>query len=202
MTERPHRHSVYDAAMGAFGLTETHAVLDAYDFGAYRTVVDVGGGSGMFLGALLNRYPEVRGTLYDLPAVADRARSAFAPESGLDGRFRVEGGDFFASIPSGADVYVMQHIIHDWQDPEAETILRNCRAAMTRGSRVLLVEIVIPPADAPSFGKWLDLMMLLVNGRERTEEEYRRLFSAAGLQLTRLIPTDSEVSIIEGVPAG
>lgn len=201
MTERPHRHSVYDAAMGAFGLTETQAVLDAYDFGAYRTVVDVGGGSGVFLTALLSRYPEVRGTLFDLPAVADRARAAAPPESGLNGRLRVEGGDFFASVPPGADVYVMQHIIHDWQDPEAETILRNCWSAMTPGSRVLLVEIVIPPADTPSFGKWLDLMMLLVNGRERTEEEYRRLFSAAGLQLTGVIPTDSDVSIIEGVQA-
>ena len=99
MTERPHRHSVYDAAMGAFGLTETQAVLDAYDFGAYRTVVDVGGGSGVFLTALLSRYPEV-GDAFDLPAVADRARQAAPAGVGSEWALRVEGR-FLRVGPSG-----------------------------------------------------------------------------------------------------
>jgi len=201
MTEHPHRHGIYDAAMGGFGVAETEAMLDVYDFSAFRTVVDVGGGSGLLIKAILNRFPSVCGILFDLPAVADRTRSALSADSGLSRRLRIEGGDFFASVPAGADVYVMQHIIHDWQDREAIAILRNCRSAMKAGSRILLIEMVIPPANKPSFGKWLDLMMLLVDGRERTEEEYHRLFSAADLKLNRIIPTASEVSVIEGIRA-
>jgi hypothetical protein len=114
-------------------------------------------------------------------------------------RCRFEGGDFFSSVPAGADAYIMQHVIHDWADSEAIAILRNCREAMNRDGRVFLAELVIPPGNDPFFGKWLDLMMLLVGGRERTEGEYRQLFSAAGLKLNRVIPTASEISIVEGV---
>jgi len=200
MLDHPMRHGIYDAAMGEFGRVETQEMLEAYDFSAFQTVVDVGGGSGMLLEAMLKRHPEIRGTLFDLPAVVERARS-FISGSGLDGRFRTEGGDFFSSVPAGADAYILQHVIHDWEDGEAITILRNCREAMRSDSRVLLVEMVIPAGNGPFFGKWLDLMMLLVGGRERNEEEYRQLFSAAGLKLNRVIPTASEVSIIEGIRA-
>ena len=198
MTEHPERHSIYDLAMGAFGKEETDPVLDAYDFSTFRTVVDVGGGSGVLLTAILNRHPAVNGILFDLPAVADRARSSFSG-LGFDGRVRIEGGDFFSSVPAGADGYVLQHIIHDWEDREAIAILRNCRDAMNSDGRVLVVETVIPSANEPCFAKWLDLMMLLVDGKERTREEYNHLFSAAGLKLNRVIPTSSEVSIIEGI---
>jgi len=198
MTEHPHRHSIYDSAMGAFGRAETEPILEAYDFAKFRTVVDVGGGSGVLLTAILQRHPVVHGILFDLPSVADRARSKIS-SPGLTSRFQVEGGDFFSSIPAGAGAYVMQHVIHDWQDREAVAILSNCRDAMDSDGRVLVVETVIPTMNAPCFGKWLDLMMLLVGGRERTEEEYRRLFRAAGLRVKRVIPTASEVSIVEGV---
>jgi hypothetical protein len=119
----------------------------------------------------------------------------------LSGRCRIEGGDFFSSVPAGADAYVMRHIIHDWQDPEATTILRNCREAMNPEGRILVVENVIPRGNEPCFGKWLDLMMLLVSGRERTQDEYAQLFNAAGLTLNRVVSTASEISIIEGVRA-
>ncbi len=198
MLEHPRRHGIYDTAMGRFGQAEAEAMLDAYDFSGVRTVVDVGGGSGMLLEAMLKRHPEIKGILFDLPAVVERARS-FISDSGLSDRCRIEGGDFFSSVPAGADAYILQHIIHDWEDQDAITILRNCREAMRSDSRVLLVELVIPPGNGPFFGKWLDLMMLLVGGRERTEEEYRRLFSAAGLKLTRVVSTASEVSIVEGL---
>ncbi len=198
MLEHPMRHGIYDTAMGRFGQGEAEAMLDAYDFSGFRTVVDVGGGSGMLLEAMLKRHPEIKGILFDLPAVVERARS-FISDSGLSDRCRIEGGDFFSSVPAGADAYILQHIIHDWEDQDAITILRNCREAMRSDSRVLLVELVIPPGNGPFFGKWLDLMMLLVGGRERTEEEYRRLFSAAGLKLTRVVSTASEVSIVEGL---
>lgn len=201
MTENPHRHGVYDAAMGAFGMAETNAMLDAYDFSPFRTLVDVGGGSGLLLTAILKQYPALMGTLFDLPAVAERTRSTISSNSGLSGRIQFQGGSFFESVPAGADAYIMQHIIHDWQDPEAIAILQKCRLAMNPDGRVLVAEIVIPPGGEPSFGKWLDLMMLLVNGRERTEEEYERLFDAAGLRLDRVVPTASGVSVIEGVRA-
>jgi hypothetical protein len=200
MTEHPDRHSIYDSAMGNFGKEESKSVLDAYDFSSFRIVVDVGGGSGMFLTAMLNHYPALHGVLFDLPDVADRARSSILG-SKLSGHCRIEGGDFLTSVPADADAYVMQHIIHDWQDDEAIAILRNCREAMNVDGRILVIEMVIPPANEPFFGKWLDLMMLLIGGRERTQEEYSRLFWAAGLKLNRVIPTASEVSILEGIRA-
>ncbi len=199
MVEHPERHSIYDSAMGGYGQAEGEAMLNAFDFSEFRTVMDVGGGSGMLLTAILNRYPDLKGILFDLPPVVDRARSAIS-DAGLSSRCRMEGGNFLSAIPGGADAYIMQHIIHDWEDDDAITILRHCREAMSFKGRILLVETVIPNGNEPCFGKWLDLMMLLVGGRERTEEEYGRLFSAAGLTLHRVIPTAMEVSIIEGLP--
>jgi len=199
MTEHPERHAIYDAAMMVHGIAETEPMLDAYDFSAFRTVVDVGGGNGRMLAAILNRHPAVEGILFDLPAVADRSR-AIISELGLSKRCRIVGGDFFTSVPA-ADAYVLRHIIHDWDDAEAVSILRNCRDAMNPDGRILLVETVIPPLDQPCFGKWLDLMMLIVGGRERTEEQYGRLFSQAGLRVSRIVPTAHEVSIVEGVRA-
>jgi ubiquinone/menaquinone biosynthesis C-methylase UbiE len=161
-------------------------------------VVDVGGGNGQNLTAILKRHPSLHGILFDLPAVVERARARIEA-LGLSDRCRIQGGDFFSAVPPGADAYVLRHIIHDWQDKEAIAILRNCRLAANPGGKVLVVETVIPPGNEPSFGKWLDLMMLLVDGRQRTEADYNRLFSGAGLKLNRIVPTAAGVSIIEGV---
>jgi len=199
MTEHPDRHSIYDTAMMVHGIAETEPMLDAYDFSAFGTVVDVGGGNGRMLAAILERHPSIEGILFDLPAVAERSRSIIS-DLGLSDRCRVVGGDFFSSVPA-ADAYVLRHVIHDWDDQEAVTILRNCRDAMNPGGRILLVETVIPSLNEPCFGKWLDLMMLIVGGRERTQEQYRRLFRQAGLTLSRIVPTAHEVSVIEGVRA-
>ncbi len=198
MMEHPDRHSFYDQAMGTFGREETSPVLDAYNFGTFRTVVDLGGGRGVLLASILKRYPAVRGILFDLPAVAERARDLIAGMD-LSDRCRTEGGNFFTAVPSGADAYLMQHVIHDWQDTEAIAILRNCRQAMAPGGRILLIEMIIPPGNEPSFGKWLDLMMLLVGGKERTQEQYQLLLSKAGLHLNRIIPTTAEISIVEAM---
>ena len=200
MTEHPDRHAIYDTAMMVHGIAETEPMLDAYDFSVFGTVVDVGGGNGRMLAAILGRNPDVEGILFDLPAVVERSR-AIISGLGLSDRCRIVGGDFFTSLPA-ADAYVLRHIIHDWDDKDAATILRNCRDAMNPGGRILLVETVIPPLDEPCFGKWLDLMMLIVGGRERTAEQYERLFHQAGLKLNRIVPTAHEVSIIEGVRAG
>ena len=199
MTEHPERHAIYDAAMMVHGIAETEPMLNAYDFSAFGTVADVGGGNGRMLAAILQRHAAVRGILFDLPPVAQRAQPGLA-ELGLADRCQVVGGDFFVSVPA-ADAYVLRHVIHDWSDDNAVKILRNCRTAMNRGGRVLLVETVIPPLNEPCFGKWLDLMMLIVEGRERTREQYEQLFAQAGLKLNRIVPTAHEVSIIEGVHA-
>ncbi len=197
MTEHPERHSIYDAAMMVHGIAETEPMLDAYDFSDFRTVVDIGGGHGRMLADILNRYPAMEGILFDLPAVVDRSRTIISG-LGLSERCQIVGGDFFTSVPT-ADAYIMRHIIHDWDDNEAVSILRNCRQAMNPEGRILVVETVIPPLNEPCFGKWLDLMMLIVGGRERTEEQYRQLFSQAGLKLNRIVSTTHEISIIEAV---
>ncbi len=199
MTGHPDRHSLYDAAMTWVHGAETEPMLDAYDFSRFRTVVDIGGGNGLALAGILKRYPTVRGILLELPGVAERARSAVS-EMGLSDRLAIAGSDFFSAVPV-ADGYVMRHVIHDWRDDEAATILRNCREAMEPDGRVLLVETVIPPGNGPCFGKWLDLMMLVIGGRERTEKQYRQLLSRAGLKLNRVVPTTHEVSVIEAVRA-
>ncbi len=193
----PDRWRIFDAAMTGVHDAETIPVLDAYDFSSFGTIVDVGGGNGLALAALLCRHPETRGILFDLPDVARRAREV-VDGCGLSDRCTVEGGDFFVSVPPSADAYLLRHVLHDWDDPEAVSILDRCRKAMRPGGRVLVVETVIPPGNGPCFAKWLDLMMLVVGGRERTREQYADLFRSAGLRLARVVPTARDVSILEG----
>jgi SAM-dependent methyltransferase len=198
MSSNPDRWWIYDDAMTGIHDSETVPVLDAYDFATFRTIVDIGGGNGLALAAILRRHPMARGVLFDLPSVAERARKVVGNFEVSD-RLHFVGGDFFVSIPASGDAYLLRHVIHDWDDGEAIAILRNCRDAMRPGGRVLVVETVIPSGNEPCFGKWLDLMMLVIGGRERTKEQYGQLFSAAGLRLTRVVPTAHEVSVIEGV---
>jgi len=197
MTRHPERHRIYDRAMNGVHGGETGPMLDAYDFSRFGSIVDVGGGNGAMLAAILQRHPDLQGVLFDMPEVAERARRG--PIGSLpSARCRVEGGDFFSEVPAGADAYLLRHVIHDWQDDAAMVILRNCREAMNPNGRILVVEYVIPPGNGLSFGKWLDLMMLLVGGRERTEVEFRGLFAAAGLHLKNVVQTGAGVSLLEG----
>jgi hypothetical protein len=172
------------------------------DLGGARTVVDVGGGQGALLAALLRANPEAQGVLFELPQVAEAGRAALAA-AGLAGRSRVETGDFFEAVPAGGDLYLLQRIVHDWDDEEATRLLRNLRAAMPAHARLLLIEAVVPPGDAPSHAKLLDLnMLVLAGGRERTEAEYRALLAAAGLALRRVLPATAAMSVLEALPAG
>jgi hypothetical protein len=192
---------VFDAAMVGVHGRETAAMSDAYDFSGVTILADVGGGNGSLLTTVLKKHPSLRGMLYDLPGVAERAKANFAA-AGLADRCQVIGGSFFESVPGGADAYLMRHIIHDWDDEKATQILKNIRQAMTDGGRLLVVEGVIAPGNDPAFGKMLDLTMLTIpGGKERTEEEYRKLFEDSGFHLTRIVPTRTEVSVIEGKPA-
>jgi hypothetical protein len=189
---------VFDAAMVGVHGRETAAMTDAYDFSGIGVLADVGGGNGSLLTTVLKKHPAMRGMLYDLPGVSERAK-ANLQAAGLADRCQVIGGSFFESIPAGADAYLMRHIIHDWNDEQATTILRNVHQALGDDGRLLVVEGVIPPGNDPCFGKMLDLTMLtMAGGKERTEQEYRELFSAGGFELTRIVPTQAEVSVIEG----
>jgi hypothetical protein len=201
LSERPEQAKLFDAAMVSIHGPETGAMLAAYDFSAVGTLADIGGGNGSVLSAVLEKHSKMRGILYDLPGVADRARQRVAA-TGLEDRLQVIGGSFFESVPAGADAYFLRHIIHDWNDAECLTILRAIHRAAPPSAKLLVVESVIPPGNEPCFGKLLDLAMLVIpGGKERTESEYRELFHQAGFKLQRIIPTAAEVSILEAVKA-
>ena len=200
MAEHPDEAKIFDAAMSSFSSVVAAAVVAAYDFSSSATVVDIGGGDGTLLTAILKGNPQLRGVLADLPHVAEGAQRRFKTE-GLADRCEIAAGSFFESVPVG-DTYVLKFIIHDWDDQQSVAILRNCRSAMAANGRVLLVEAVIQPGTATSFSKYVDLnMLVMTGGRERTEAEYRALLDSAGLRLTRIIPTYTEMSILEAVQA-
>jgi ubiquinone/menaquinone biosynthesis C-methylase UbiE len=199
LAKHPEQAATFDAAMTGIHGRETLAMIEAYDFSSVHTLVDVGGGNGSLLATVLAQYPAMRGVLFDRPHVIERARASLGGLGMLD-RVRLVAGDFFESVAAGGDVYLMRHIIHDWDDQRALRILRNCRAVLGPMGRLLVIENVIPDDDQPTFGKLLDLnMLLLPGGKERTEAEYRDLFRQAGLRLTRVIPTAADVSVIEAV---
>jgi cyclopropane fatty-acyl-phospholipid synthase-like methyltransferase len=162
--------------------------------------VDVGGGTGYFLAAMLKANPTLRGILLDQPGVANQARSRIATE-GLEDRCQVVGGDFFSSVPQGADGYTIKGVVFNWDDERATKILTNCRKAMNPTGRVLVIESVMTSGNAPSPAKVLDIEMLVGTdgGVARTEAEFRALFARAGLKVSRILSLPSLYSIIEGV---
>jgi hypothetical protein len=193
--------AIFNGAMTAFSAMILPAVLEAYDFSGVHTLVDVAGGHGATLTGILQKYPSMRGILFDLDHVVAGAGPQIAEANCAD-RCEVVSGDFFTAVPEG-DAYVLQHIIHDWDDERATTILRTIHKALTGRpqGRVLLIEGVIEPGNAPDFHKLIDLEMLVVaGGRERSADEYRALFAGAGFELARIVPTKSPVSVIEGRP--
>lgn len=198
LSEHPEQAAIFDEAMVSVHGRESAAFVDAYDLSEIEVVADIGGGNGNLLSTILKRYPRMHGTLFDLPHVVERANSKIEA-AGLSDRLHLVDGDFFASVPSGADAYLLRHIIHDWEDDRAIRILQNIHRAMPADARLLVLESVIPPGNDPSFAKFLDLTMLVVpGGQERTADEYRRLFQSAGFRLTRIVPTTADISVIEG----
>lgn len=194
----PELSEIFNDAMTTFSEMVIPAALDAYDFSGIDTLVDVAGGHGAVLTAILGRYPRMRGVLFDLGHVIAGAGPRIEAH-GLSDRCSTETGDFFTKVTPGADAYIMKHIIHDWDDEKALMILRNIRTAMgaTRG-RVILLESVLPAGNAPDLGKIIDLEMLLMpGGKERTADEFEALFTRAGFELTRIVPTQSPLSVIE-----
>jgi len=197
--EKPEKAKIFDAAMTGIHGRETDSILEAYDFSGIKVLADIGGGNGSNIIGILQKYPEMQGILFDLPHVIERANPNIE-SAGITDRCDLVTGDFFESVPKEADAYLMRHIIHDWDDEKSLTILRNCHAAMPDNGKLLVVESVIPPGNDPFAGKFLDLVMMLIpGGKERTSEEYKTLYEQAGFELTRIVPTNSELSIIEGI---
>src|ERR1700691_1710301 len=194
LASEPDLGRLFDQAMTSVSELTLGPIVAGYDFSGYSTIVDVGGGHGRLLAAILAATPAARGVLYDQPQVVADAPTMLRQHR-IDDRVRIESGSFFESVPAGGDVYVLKLIIHDWPDEQAIKILRTVREAAGPRGTVLLVEQVIPTHDREFLGKWADLEMLLcLAARERTADEYRDLLARAGLRLTRVVQTAAPFS--------
>jgi hypothetical protein len=190
---------IFNRAMTDLSVAAAPAVVEAYDFSEVGTLVDVAGGHGYLLAQVLKANPHIKGTLFDLPQVIAGAGLLLEKE-GVSQRVEQVAGDFFDSVPEGEDAYMMKHIIHDWDDDRSVRLLNNIRAAMPPGGKFLIVETVVPEGNEPHYSKLMDLGMLVMpGGLERTAQEYRALLAESGLELNRIIPTRSSLSIIEAV---
>jgi ubiquinone/menaquinone biosynthesis C-methylase UbiE len=190
----------FNNAMTGFSAMVVAAALDEYDFSwlAGKTLVDIAGGHGKVITEILKKHPDVHGVLFDLEHVVAGAKTRIESQ-GLSARCAVVHGDFFKAVPE-ADAYVMKHIIHDWDDERASLILKNIQRAARPGARVVLFEAVLASGNEPHFAKWIDIeMLVLPGGRERTEQEYRKLFADAGFKVTKILPTKSALNVIEAV---
>ena len=203
--QHPEKAKRFDEAMANLIGVYNGAVLASYPFSTIEKAVDVGGGDGSLLITLLQANPTMKGVLFDLPHVTERAKQRIA-DAGLTGCCEVMAGDALTSVPSGGDAYILSRVIHDWDDDHAVTILKNCHRAMTEQGKLLLIERVLPVrVESSSAMQALvlsDLNMMVMNGgREHTEVEYRVLFEASGFRLTKVTPTQSAMSVIEGARA-
>lgn len=196
----PDANAVFNMAMTSVAPIKAKATVEAYDFSEFGVVVDVGGGHGTLLAVILAAHPKVRGVLFDLPHVVEGV-SAALQAAGVAARCEIRAGSFFEAVPAGGDVYILQTVIHDWDDEPSVRILQSCRRSMRNGSKLLLVEQVVPVGNGYHSSKVDDLnMLVLYRGRERTAEEFRRLLTTAGFTLSRILPTSFQWSVLEAVP--
>jgi hypothetical protein len=200
LRQRPEESQIFNQAMTDLSSSDAPAVAEAYRFDNIHSIVDVGGGHGSLLAAILTRNPHMKGTLFEEPHVTEGAKNGLLKP--LLDRCTLASGDMFSSVPAGADAYIMKHIIHDWPDEACAKILRACHKAVNPGGVLLVVDNVIQPGNEFAPGKFLDLQMLIFpGGRERTEKEFRELLASSGWRLTRVIPTAAGDSIVEAAPA-
>jgi hypothetical protein len=197
--EHPEYGTAFDRAMTQLSRGNAEAAIGAYDFSSFRHIVDVGGGQGLMLAAILRAHPHIRGTLFDQPNVVARAEAVLV-ERGVIDRCKIIAGSFFETVPEGADAYLMRVVIHDWEDDQAIAILKVCRRAMRETAKLLLIErLVAPPNEMPA-AKFGDLNMLVSpGGRERTREEFSDLLAKSGFELTKVFPAGTH-NVIEGRP--
>jgi hypothetical protein len=202
LDESPQQAAVFNDAMSTMAALANDLVVPAYDFSGFRLIVDVGGGHGKLLGAILRSNPTARGVLFDLPSVVAGAGPVL-DDAGVADRCAIEAGSFMESVPDGADAYVLKSIIHDWDDPTAEKILRNVRTAIADNGRLLLLEVVLPERATANWGAVLDMEMLVTaGGRERTRAQFADLLARSGFRLNRVVDTATPMmSIVEASPA-
>lgn len=199
LERHPEESRSFHESMNEITRRDAADILKVYPFLNEGTIVDIAGGEGTLLAAILKAAPNARGVLFELPQVIASARARLEAE--LLRRLELVEGDFFRQVPSGGDVYILKNILHDWDDERATAILRTCRKAMPRAARLLLIEGVVPTGNGPSPTKMMDVMMLIqVGGRERTEEEHRRLLAAGGFRLNRLVAASPTTTVLEAVP--
>jgi len=197
----PDKAQNFNKYMAGSSAGVSQAIVAAYDFSKARTIVDAGGGLGSMISAVLQANPDLNGILFDAPSVIEKSHD-FLTEAGVRERCKTIGGDFFESVPTGGDLYTMRWIIHDWDDDLSIKILKNIRQVIPENGKLLLFEAVVPDDGKPHFSKFMDLIMLtMTGGSERTAKEYDVLLEKAGFKMTRVIPTDSFMSIVEAVPA-
>ena len=197
--QRPECNLWFDRGLANFATAENPAIAGAYDYSQFEHIIDLGGGQGGFLAEILRRHPGVRGTLFDLPQVVNNP--VYLSEAQFAGRWATASGDFFKSVPTDGDAYILKRILHDWSDVQSLEILRSCRQAMSPRSRLLVVDAVVPAGNTPHPSKVMDiLMMVFAEGRERSEQEFADLFARAGFRLSGITPTQSALAIVEAVP--
>ncbi|WP_197321523.1 methyltransferase [Saccharomonospora sp. NB11] len=200
LAKDPDYADLFNESMTFSSAIEIPAILDSYDFSRFGTIVEVGGGQGRLLAAILQRTPSAHGVLFDLESVVEAAPTVMA-DAGVEDRATVRGGSFFDSVPTGGDAYILKHIIHDWPEDKALAILGNVRSAIKPEATLLVMDMVLPEDASPHFGKLLDLDVLVAfGGRHRTRAEYADLLARAGFRLTDVTPTAGSPSIIEAVP--
>jgi hypothetical protein len=197
--QNPQAARIYNEANAIKASTSHRAIIDVYDFSGINSLADIGGGNGALMVEILKANPSLSGMIADLPSVVTAAKD-FISKHGLESRCNVIACDFFHKIPAGSDAYLMSHILHDWDDEQCLTILKNCHSAMKPGTRLLVVEAIIPKGNEFSIAKLLDLEVFVMGGgRERTANEYRELFEHTGFEISRIVPTAESISIIEAI---
>ena len=201
LEKNPRAADVFNEANAIKAANSHRAIIDSYDFSGIQKLTDVGGGLGVLISEILSAYSHIEGTVADIPSVVQETKKLIK-RRGNEDRCKTIECDFFKDIPSGSDAYLLSNILHDWSDEQCQIILRNCHRAMNTESKLLIVEMVILPGNKPSIAKLLDLeMMVITGGRERTETEYRELLQSSGFTLSRIIPTEESICILEGIPA-
>jgi hypothetical protein len=201
LEDDPEFAAAFNEGMTSVSDIELEPVLAAYDFSNFGTIVDVGGGRGRLLAAILRTAPQARGILFDAQSVVAGA-PVVLNAAGVADRTAVVGGSFFESVPSGGDAYVLKHIVHDWDESRVLEILRNVRSAVAANTKLLVIETVIPGDDREHLSKLLDLEMLVTGtGKQRTAAEYAKLLNRVGFRNTRVIPTVGPVSVVESEAA-
>jgi hypothetical protein len=199
LNDHPEEQKLCYEALSGLSVGELEAIFEAYDFSAYQLIVDVAGGWGKLLMSILQKHAQAQGILFDLPFVAEKATEQIRASEVAE-RCQVEGGDMFVSIPAGGDLYILKTVSHDWEDAQVLTLLRNCRAAMKPGARLLIIELVLAPKNVPDVGKFMDLFLLaIIGGQERTAEEFQNLVEEAGLVFERVLPTRTILPMQTGI---